>query len=70
LKPIESPKNNDIVAVYSTKYNGIYRARLNIQCYDDIDKVKCFLIDNGHTEMIQPKYIFSLPNHVLINKVS
>ncbi|XP_026818102.1 uncharacterized protein LOC113557019 isoform X2 [Rhopalosiphum maidis] len=67
-KPI-TPKTNDIVAVYSTKFNGIYRAKVNIPCFDDTNRVKCLLIDIGQIDLISPKNVFSLPNYVLLNKV-
>jgi len=37
---------------------------------DDSNRIKCSLIDIGQIDMILPKYIFSLPNYVLLNKVS
>lgn len=67
-KPITS-KTNDIVAVYSTKYNGIYRARVNLPGFDNINMVKCSLIDIGQIDMILSKNIFSLPNYVSLNKI-
>ncbi|KAE9524914.1 hypothetical protein AGLY_014964 [Aphis glycines] len=67
-KPI-TPKPNDIVAVYSTKFNGIYRARVQMSSMDDSNRIKCSLIDIGQIDMIPPKYIFSLPNYVSLNKV-
>ncbi|KAL4141977.1 hypothetical protein QTP88_004511 [Uroleucon formosanum] len=68
-KPIAA-KSNDIVAVYSTKNNGgIYRARVSIPGFDNINMVKCSLIDIGQIDMIPSKNVFSLPNYVSLNKV-
>ncbi|XP_022168298.1 uncharacterized protein LOC111032328 isoform X2 [Myzus persicae] len=68
FKPVAA-KTNDVVAIYSTRHEGIYRAKVKIPCYDNTNMVKCFLIDIGHVDLIPTKNIFALPNYVSLNKI-
>jgi len=68
-KPIVA-KTLEYVAVYSGIYSGIYRARVLIPDSEDTNMVKCSLIDVGKVDMIPSKNVFSLPDYVLLNKVS
>lgn len=59
-----------MVAVYSKRYGGTYRARVNIPSFDNKNMIKCSLIDIGQIDLIPSKHIFALPDYVSLNKVS
>lgn len=63
------PKIHDIVAVFSSRYRGIYRAKIISQSTLETNKYNCVLIDNGQYETIVYKNIFMLPNYIISNKV-
>lgn len=63
------PKLNDYAAVYSSKYNGCYRAKVIGPNDDGTANFKCSLIDFGYIDNIPSKYIFALPNDYAKSKV-
>lgn len=63
-----SPNYNDIVAVYSSKHRGVYRAK--ILSSEESGKFKCRLFDIGLIDIIQSQHIFVLPDKFTPNKVS
>lgn len=71
LKPLKiNGKCKDIIAVHSSKYNGVYRARLIGINSDETSKLKCVLIDFGYVDMIPSENIFVLPSEFSTNRVS
>lgn len=65
-----NPKPNDMVVVYSSRYDGYYRAKVMGPYVDDHTKFKCNLSDIGMVDIIPPKHIFVLPSHLSLTKVS
>lgn len=63
-----SPKPHDIVAVYSSKQKGFYRAKI-MPSTQETDVFGCVFVDIGHYEKIVSKNIYMLPNYLSTNKV-
>lgn len=64
-----NPRLNDVVAVYSKKYNGCYRAKVKQNMNDSAKFFKCILIDIGSHDNIPSQYIFELPNDYTVSQI-
>lgn len=70
MKLVQCPKMHEVVAIYSSKHNGFYRAKIIVESSEETDKFKCVFIDFGYFEIIASRDMFVLPNYISINKVS
>lgn len=58
----------ECVAVYSSQFNGLTRAKVT-SVNDSPKFFRCSLIDFGRYESIVPRNVFELPNDYTIDKV-